>query len=44
MKVPFLEKVEIEIVLGSNKISLVKKTIKTLMVTYIMIIKLSHYI
>ena len=35
----FLKDVDIEKVLVSNKISLVKKTISTLLVTYIMIIK-----
>ena len=40
----FLEDVGIEKVLASNKISSVEKTINTLLVACIMIIKLSHYI
>ena len=41
----FLRDVDIEKVLVSNKrFPLVKKTISTLLVTCIMIIKLSHYI
>ena len=40
----FLKDVDIEKVLVSTKISFVKKTISTLLVTCIMIIKLSHYI
>ena len=44
-KTPFLKKdVDIEKVLVSKKIFLVKNTINTLLVTCIMIIKLSHYI
>ena len=40
----FWKDVDIEKVLVSNKISLVKKNINTLLVTCIMIIKLCHYI
>ena len=39
-----LKAVDIEKVLVSNKISFGKKTINTLLVTCIMIIKLNHYI
>ena len=40
----FLNDVDIEKVFVSSKISSVKRTINTLLVTCIMIIKLSHYI
>ena len=44
LKTPILLKdVDMEKVLVSNKISLGEKTINTLLVTFIMIIKLSHY-
>ena len=45
IKTPIFKKyVEIEKVLVSNKISFGDETISTLLVTCIMIIKLSHYI
>ena len=40
----FLKDIDIEKVLVSNDISSGKKTVNTLLVTCIMIIKLSHYI
>ena len=40
----FLKDVDIEKVLVSNKISFSEKTIITLLVTCIMIVKLNHYI
>ena len=40
----FVKDVDIEKVLVSNKTFLVQKTINTLLVTFIMIIKLSHYV
>ena len=40
----FVKDVDIEKVLVSNKTFLVQKTINTLLVTFTMIIKLSHYV
>ena len=40
----FVKDVDIEKVLVSNKTFLVQKTINTLLVTFIMIINLSHYV
>ena len=40
----FLEDIDIDNVLVSNKISSGKKTVNTLLITCMMIMKLSHYI
>ena len=40
----FLEGIDIDNVLVSNKISSGKKTVNTLLITCMMIMKLSHYI
>ena len=43
-KSDFLEDIDIDNVLVSNKISSGKKTVNTLLITCMMIMKLSHYI